>query len=103
MKLDYLLRMQKKFEGEYSVFFDKKPSLSLPYITIGTWKLTKEGREAFKDLLGVEVNRVVTTNHKELYFELKDDEQAERMCRFLWLAYGVGDINSYEKYIEKET
>lgn len=101
MKFDYLLRLQEKHKGDYTVYFDNYTYLQLPSLKLGTWKLTSEGRKRYKELLDIEVNVETYSWGQQVHFTLPSKELAIELAELLWLSNGVGALRLYEKFIEK--
>lgn len=101
MKFDYLLRFQEKYKGDYTVYLSRDEHLQLPFLRLGTWKLSAKGRAKFKHLLEVEVERKENTWGNTLLFKPKDHETAIELVELLWLAHGIGSIDRYNAYIER--
>ena len=101
MKFDYLLRSQAKYRGDYTIYLSRCEYLDVPFLRLGTWKLTKEGREKFKHLLEIEVERQENTWGNTVLFKIDNDEIASELVELLWLAHGIGAIDRYERYIER--
>ncbi len=100
MKLDYLLRMQKRFAGQYGISFGEYYYLENPFpFFLGKNKLTKDGRKEFADALQVEVKRDEGYAGARLVFEFPDYDTAAKTSRLLWLLAGYGGIDERKKYI----
>ena len=101
MKFDYLLRSQAKLKGDYTVYFYEYSSINTPFLSLGTWKLTPKGREKFKHILQVDIDIYDELWGKSITFNTGDQELMKDIIDLLWLAHGLGDIESYDRYIEK--
>jgi len=100
MKLDYLIRMKKQYEGRYMSHFPHFPHLKPKDLVLGKRKLSKEGRKTFEDILSVKVE--VDTKNKQIGFDATSLEECQRINQFLLLMSGQGSISEFNRYIEED-
>ena len=98
MKLDYALRFQKKYKGDYFVTVEGVSGTKLPFpFSFGDKKLTKQGREVYKSLLDLEVDIVHGEGRTyNLMFIHCDENKRDLLVDFIWLYAGFGSIKGAE-------
>lgn len=98
MQLDYVLRNQKNKAGEYSLIVDFGVSKNNLPIKLGKYKLTKEGREHFNEILKTDVK--VDEDVNEIYVEVYSNEKFDLFNEFGFLFGGNGSIKQRNKWLQ---